>query len=248
MIKRQILLIMAFVFWGIFQTFAQSKTQKIFLDQYLFATDSINATYYKIVLPSEIDSSKTIASTFHLTGVVYSIEEYSDYNKNIKSGKSFTYHSNLNFKSIINFKEGKYHDTLQTFYESGKLKRFEIYKEGKMLSGRCFGVNGNDTVYFPYEVAARYPGGEKAMIHFLKKNIRYPKKARKKEIEGTVYLNFLVNKTGELVKLKVQKSVHPLLDEEALRVISNMGKWIPGERDGEKTSMYFLLPIKFRLQ
>jgi Gram-negative bacterial TonB protein C-terminal len=42
--------------------------------------------------------------------------------------------------------------------------------------------------------------------------------------------------------------VHPLLDEEALRVVSNMGKWIPGEKDGEKTSVYFTLPIKFRLQ
>jgi TonB family protein len=57
-----------------------------------------------------------------------------------------------------------------------------------------------------------------------------------------------VNKTGDLVKLKISKSVHPLLDEEALRVVSNMGKWIPGEKDGEKTSLYFTLPIKFRLQ
>ena len=248
MISRQILIILSIVLLGGFQSFAQFKTQKFFLDQYLFTTDSLNAVYYKIVSPSEIDSSKTIASTFNMFGVIYSIEEYSDYNKHIKSGKSVTYHSNLNFKSIINFEEGKFHDTLQTFYESGKLRRLEIYKEGKMLSGRCFGVNGNDTLHFPFEIMARYPGGETAMIQYLKNNVKYPKKARKKEIEGSVHINFLVNKSGDLVKLKIAKSVHPLLDEEALRVVSNMGKWIPGERDGEKTSVYFTLPIKFRLQ
>ncbi len=239
------------IFMGSFcgaSAFGQYSTQKFFLDQYLFTTDSVNAMYYKIVAPSETDSSKAIASTFNMSGVIYSIEEYSDYNKHIKSGKSVTYHSNLNYKSIINFKEGKYHDTLQTFYESGKLRRLEIYKEGKMLSGRCFGVNGNDTLHFPFEIMARYPGGETAMIQYLKNNVKYPKKARKKEIEGSVHINFLVNKSGDLVKLKIAKSVHPLLDEEALRVVSNMGKWIPGERDGEKTSVYFTLPIKFRLQ
>ena len=245
--KQIALLLFIGFFWGV-AAYGQYSAQKFFLDQYLFTTDSVNATYYKIVAPSETDSSKVIASTFNMSGVIYSIEEYSDYNKHIKSGKSFTYYSNLNFKSIINFKEGKYHDALQTFYESGQIKRFEIYNEGKMLSGKCFGVYGNDTLHFPFEIMARYPGGETAMIQYLKTNVKYPKKARKKEIEGSVHINFLVNKTGDLVKLKVAKSVHPLLDDEALRVVSNMGKWIPGEKDGEKISVYFTLPIKFRLQ
>lgn len=208
----------------------------------------MNASYYKVIEPSENDSSKILASTFKNDGSLVSIEQYSNYEKKIKSGKSFTYHSNLKFKSIINFKDGKFHDTLQTFYSDGKLRRLEIYKEGKMISRKCYGTDGQDTIYFPYEMMARYPGGENAMIQYLKKNTIYPKKARKNEIEGTVYINFIVNKSGDLVKIKVAKSVDPLLDEEAIRVVSNMGKWIPGEIDGEKISLYFTLPIKFKLQ
>lgn len=229
-------------------SYGQMHSEKIFLDQYLFSTDSINAHYYKIISPVEADSSMKLASTFNMAGVIVYIEQYSDYEKKIKSGKSFAYHTNLKLKSIINFKEGKFHDTLQTFYSDGKLKREEIYKEGRMITGKCFGTNGLDTLYFPYETMARYPGGEEAMVKYLKNNTIYPKKARKNGIEGAVYVRFVVNKNGEIVKLKIAKSVHPLLDDEAIKVVSNMGKWIPGELDGEKISMYFTLPIKFKLE
>ena len=79
-------------------------------------------------------------------------------------------------------------------------------------------------------------------------NIKYPNKARKKGIEGVVYIKFIVNNLGEIEKCKIIKSVDPLLDNEAIRVISEMGKWIPAEMDGEKNSMSFTLPIKFKLQ
>lgn len=207
----------------------QMISKKVFLDQYLFSTDSINAHYYKIISPVENDSAKTLASTFSMAGIIVSIEQYSDYEKKIKTGKSYAYHTNLKLKSIINFKEGKFHDTLQTFYSDGKIKRVDIFNEGKMITGKCFSKDGLDTIHFPYEIMARYPGGENAMIQYLKKNTNYPKKARKNNVDGTVYVKFIVNRSGEIVKLKVSKSVHPLLDEEAIRVVSNMGKWIPGK-------------------
>jgi len=226
----------------------QINTNKIFLDQYQTTTDSTNASYYKLIEYISEDSLKTKVMLFSIDGILKSIEQYSNYKKKTKEGKSYTYHSDLKLKSIADFKDGKYHDTLKTFHSNGTIKRLEIFEDGKTVKGNCYGINGNDTLYFPYETIGRYPGGEDALIKYLVKNIKYPEKARKKGIEGTVYIKFLVNKNGDIENLKVAKSVDLFLDTEAMRVVAQMGKWIPGEIDGEKIALFYTLPIKFKLQ
>ncbi len=97
------------------------------------------------------------------------------------------------------------------------------------------------------DILPKYPGGEKAMMQFLAKNINYPKEAQEKNLQGKVLISFVVSKTGELKDFKVIKSVHPVLDNEALRVVKLMGKWIPGEVKGEAVETSFTIPVSFKI-
>ncbi len=92
-----------------------------------------------------------------------------------------------------------------------------------------------------------FPGGWDAWYAYLSNSIKYPKKARKKGIQGRVYVEVLINENGEVAYTKIVRSVDPLLDEEALRVIKNSPKFIPGYKDGKPEEGWMSLAINFRL-
>ena len=85
-----------------------------------------------------------------------------------------------------------------------------------------------------------FPGGQSALITFLKENIKYPEQAIKDSIEGNVVVSFNVESDGTITNAQVVRSLHPLLDAEALRVVKLMPKWEPGS-----LSQYYL-PIYFK--
>lgn len=92
-----------------------------------------------------------------------------------------------------------------------------------------------------------FPGGDKARIAFLQKNVKYPTAARENNISGKVVVKFVVNKDGSISDLEVLRPVGGGCTEEALRVIKMMPKWNPGIQNGNPTAVYFNLPIEFKL-
>ncbi|MFK8045011.1 MAG: energy transducer TonB [Crocinitomicaceae bacterium] len=97
------------------------------------------------------------------------------------------------------------------------------------------------------EVNPEFPGGAGEMGVFIRENFEYPEIAREMGEQGTVYVEFVVNKDGSIVDLKVVKSVSPAIDREALRVVKSMPKWKPGEQAGKAVTVRFTIPIKARL-
>lgn len=98
------------------------------------------------------------------------------------------------------------------------------------------------------EVPAEFPnGGTEALMKFLRDNMKYPAKAEKNGIQGRVICQFIVEEDGSISSIKVAKSVHPLLDAEALRVVSAMPSWKPGMHKGQKVRVKLNIPITFRL-
>ena len=97
------------------------------------------------------------------------------------------------------------------------------------------------------EKMPEFPGGDKALLEFLSKNIKYPVEAQKKGLQGRVVLGFVVEKDGSLSDVKTAKSVDPLLDEEAMRVVKSMPKWLPGRQNGKSVRVKFNVPILFKL-
>lgn len=102
-------------------------------------------------------------------------------------------------------------------------------------------------IYEAVEQQAQYPGGQKAMMEWIGANIRYPKEAEKNRIEGRVIVKLTINRDGSVVNPVIVRGVHNLLDEEALRVVGLMPKWVPGKINGEAVCSYFYLPFVFRL-
>lgn len=109
----------------------------------------------------------------------------------------------------------------------------------------------NDTIpkseIMVIEIAPEFPGGREKMVEFLQKNLKYPRKAREEEIEGVVVVKFVIKPDGSVADIEVQKGVDPLLDQEAVRVISLMPKWIPGERNATKVDVTYSMPVIFKL-
>lgn len=109
-------------------------------------------------------------------------------------------------------------------------------------------VNNNvDTVFTQVEQPAQYPGGFEAMAEYLKKNMAYPKDARRSGIQGTVFVSFIVNKDGSISDVAVIKGIGGDCDQEAMRVVSIFPTWTPGMHHGKIARSRFVLPLDFKL-
>ena len=104
----------------------------------------------------------------------------------------------------------------------------------------------NSQIYTVVEEMPEFPGGEKAMLDFISKNIRYPNSARENNIEGTVKLQFVINTVGEITDITVLTAVGGGCTEEFIRVIKMMPKWIPGKQNGVNVPVYYNLSTKFK--
>lgn len=93
-----------------------------------------------------------------------------------------------------------------------------------------------------------FPGGDKALMAWLTKNLKYPASAQENGIQGRVLVQFVVNKDGSIVDPKVLRGADPALDKEAMRVVSAMPKWTPGKQRGKTVRVRYTLPVTFRLQ
>ncbi|MDE6086501.1 MAG: energy transducer TonB, partial [Muribaculaceae bacterium] len=92
------------------------------------------------------------------------------------------------------------------------------------------------------------PGGEGELMKYLNKNLTYPTLAAENGIQGTVLLQFVVQKDGSIGEVKVVRSKDPDLDKEAVRVVKGMPKFIPGRMNGQPVNVWFTLPVRFKLQ
>ena len=104
-----------------------------------------------------------------------------------------------------------------------------------------------DEIFEVVEKMPSFPGGQAALMKYLKDNIKYPIIARESGIQGRVIVQFVVNKDGSIVDIQVVRSVDPYLDKEAIRVINTMPKWEPGMQRDKPVRVKFTLPIMFRL-
>ena len=100
-------------------------------------------------------------------------------------------------------------------------------------------------IWYFTEKKPEFPGGETALKKYIANSIKYPLKAVNNDIQGRVYVKFIVNKEGKIEQAKVMRSIDPLLDEEALRIINQMPDWKPGTNNGIKVSVWFSLPVSF---
>jgi len=102
-------------------------------------------------------------------------------------------------------------------------------------------------VFTVVEQQPEFEGGYEAMMRFIQKNMRYPASARRMGVDGTVYVQFVVSKNGQISEVKTIRGISADCDKEAERVVNMMPAWKPGKQNGKPVFVRFVLPIKFKL-
>lgn len=98
------------------------------------------------------------------------------------------------------------------------------------------------------EEMPEYPGGERKLLEYVGKSVKYPQIARESGIQGRVFVNFVVEPDGSVSNVKVLRGIGGGCDEEAMRVIKAMPKWKPGKQRGKAVRVSYTLPVNFKLQ
>lgn len=106
----------------------------------------------------------------------------------------------------------------------------------------------DNRIFDVVEQMPEFPGGMRAGLEFMARNLKYPTKAQEAGKQGRVIVQFIVQKDGSLSDLHVLRPVDPWLDAEAIRVIGSMPKWKPGMQDGQAVAVKFNLPVTFALE
>ncbi|WP_088845419.1 energy transducer TonB [Hymenobacter gelipurpurascens] len=93
-----------------------------------------------------------------------------------------------------------------------------------------------------------FPGGQEALLAYIGKNIKYPAMALRNQVEGRVFIKFVVGADGSVTNAEVQKGIGAGCDEESLRVIKNLPKFTPGKQNGRAVPVYFTVPVTFAIK
>lgn len=139
-------------------------------------------------------------------------------------------------------------DCLKKADQTIVLTESDTKKDVKVVAPAPQAVTSDGQTFSVVEQMPEYPGGMRAGLEFMARNLRYPAKAQEAGKQGRVIVQFVVRKDGSLSDFKVLRPVDPWLDAEAIRVISTMPKWKPGMQDGNPVSVKFTLPVTFMLE
>ena len=108
-------------------------------------------------------------------------------------------------------------------------------------------VRNDEIIVFSQEPPI-FPGGPTALLKYIADNTKYPQEAIDINMQGKVIVKFAVMYDGSVSRIEVLRGVSPLLDNEAMRVVSTLPKWRPGKQNGNPVSVWFMVPVSFELK
>ncbi len=108
-------------------------------------------------------------------------------------------------------------------------------------------VKKDEEIFIKVEESPVFPGGDIALLKYIAENTNYPTEAIDINLEGKVIVKFAVMSDGSVSKVQTIRSVSPILDKEAIRVVSSLPQWKPGKQNGKPVSVWFSVPVTFQL-
>ena len=124
--------------------------------------------------------------------------------------------------------------------------------EERIKKGRSFKNAKGKVIYIKADEMPSYTGGEAEMMKYLQNNVQYPQAAKDLDKEGTVFVDFVIDKTGQVTDVDASDSVNSdvdqLLKDEAIRVVSSMPKWTPAKEKGKPVDVAYSIPITFQME
>ena len=105
-----------------------------------------------------------------------------------------------------------------------------------------------EEIFVSVEKMPEFPGGETELYKYLNKNLKYPDIAKEQNLQGRVFITFVVEKDGSIANPKVARDIGGGCGEEALRVVRAMPKWTPGKQRTQTVRVQYTLPVIFQLE
>lgn len=211
--------------------------------------DSVFA-FYKITSFNK-ELNKYLRETYSSKHVLESQSYYKDAKCDTLDGEFKEYFKNSNkLKVKGNNTNNNYNGELTTYWENGNLRRRDIFKGGEFKEGICYDSNAVEIPHYDFETMPIYSRGDKKLLRDIIKNLKYPSKARKNNIEGRVMTSFVINKEGKVERIKIVTSVHPLLDDaaiETLKKFSEKALFIPAYKEMEPVNVRYNIPLNFKI-
>lgn len=121
-------------------------------------------------------------------------------------------------------------------------------RDNQSAGGTSAPVEEEAKVYNVVEQMPSFPGGEAALLKYVNTHIKYPAIAQEQEISGVVVLRFVVQEDGTVGDVIVQKSLEKHCDDEAVRVVKSLPRFIPGKQQGKAVRVWYTLPVRYTIQ
>ena len=203
-----------------------------------------SALYYQV---TESGYDTTVYRLYDMNHILREENLYAPIDKQMLQGPSRTFNDKGDLVSSIQYKDGRRHGHLTTYWPNGTIKRRELYDDATFVSGTCYDSTGQVVPFTPFYVGAEFVDGNEAMYNFILENLEYPRKSQKRKEEGEVIISFMVSPEGNITHVRIENGVNKRLDKEATRVINLMPKWKPALEDGIPVYSQVILPISFEL-
>lgn len=152
-----------------------------------------------------------------------------------------------NQSNMASFKAEESNETVEAYEEPANEEVEDDYSSNETAMNEESSSSEN-SINDGVEVMPEFPGGPQALFNYLNANVKFPRIAEENGIQGKVVVSYVIDIDGSVTDVQVVQSVHPALDKEAMRVIKNMPKWIPGKHDGKAVQVKYSVPINFYYQ
>lgn len=204
------------------------------------------ASYYRIDEQPTSGKADLERRTYNINGQIKSFRSFKiKDDKKILEGEQKTWYDNGQLWYTENYRKGERHGELVAFWEDGSKRRHDFYKKGKLKSGKVWNRKGEEQEHFPVMVPASFPGGQKALAEYLKKNLPVPE-SQKRGTEVRLLVNIRINKEGFIDEIQSIEGAPHWYNAVTISTLSKMPRWNPGKFMGDPVNIWFRLPLTFR--
>lgn len=194
----------------------------------------------------KLDKQTTQTCYYKAYGPLIRVETHND--KGVQHGPFVWYDKRGQADSMGNYINGVREGDWYYYNDSFKVDRKDSFANGLRVATKDYTAERSlPRKKDPTAVAARFDDVPGSWASFLNKTLRYPAVAIKNNIQGTVYLRFVLDENGQVINPWIQKSVDMSLDDESLRIINLTPAWMPAEKDGKPIKSFMGQPISYRL-
>ena len=236
-----------FIFLNVFYTGRAQDTIVSYFDSYWEKTSQENASYYR----KAFKNNKEIWTVwdYYANGQIQMSGTYKSKRLKKKDGFFESYYKAGTKKSEGKYLNNKLDGEWKWYHKNGQVSSKEKYIKGQLKYIWNWNEDGSRVEGKVEKIKlAEFVGGDSALKDYIATHVIYPIEAQESGVVGKVYVVFIIGVDGEIEKTWIDGHANPLLKAEALRVVNNMPKWIPGQAHNLPIKVSYTVPINFDLR